>query len=885
MQEINLFEDIEDPRTVFTEDINGDGRHELLIGLENKILISDGSGSMLAEIPLDADMQLRQALDVTGDYIPEMIIGNLHTLTLSFLDGEGTLLAHHNFAPAWGLPPDHKGIITPLLSADIDGDERLEIISLVSAGYSLEPRGIFVFEYPSFSTQWFYSYPPQVGSTTIADIDDDGQVEVLIGSNNPCNITDSDRESDCLASVVALSSQGEKLWSKEVGYGFRRILVDCADVDGDGEVEIICSGWSFEDNWGTLFILDKKGEYIRGEENEFDYSLHVRNVSDLDHDGKKEIIAFLTGGNILIFDHMLNRIHEKKLDINTDRFTHIMVNDIDADGFEELIVAANDDALYILDKNLTVEHLITLPEPLEYGLFSVINLGGCKNDLIVLGKKLHVFSFQNDTESEPCPLWAKTERILKQEGTEYVTEGTILFNEAEYRKCLEYLLLARGHFEKVEDEESVALLTEKIMIASERIFKENIWIIIIAFVLWEVIFAFLLLYYRIVKKVWNKTSERAVVLTLPMVLGLVNVFYAEGQYVYIFIMYCFPSYAIASIIVLRENVTGFIRTLASILSGHKDMLVLSITRADGSYRVSVESIEERFMPVKESKSVSFPPAKKKDLLGEIRFMVETLGYYSQSIPASCDPSSPAKTLMEIGGAIYSAFIPVDFSEILKARFLLLEMEDTDIPWELMYSDTFFALKYAVSRRIITTESVITRKKLIPGKKALIICDPTDTLEDARMECDIVYERLSRKMDAVFLHGKEITKVKLANHLAQGYNIIHFAGHTDNGMVVSDGTMNFNEVKECIVGNPVVFVNGCRSEELARSFLTGGAIAYVGMIHPVHDKYAAEIAVDFYDLCFQYRVGEALRRARLKNVKKSMVWASLIMYGDPTIKLF
>jgi hypothetical protein len=424
------------------------------------------------------------------------------------------------------------------------------------------------------------------------------------------------------------------------------------------------------------------------------------------------------------------------------------------------------------------------------------------------------------------------------------------------------------------------------MIASEEIFKQNIWIIMVAFALWDGIFFLLLLYYRIFKKVWVKPSERAVLSTLPILLGLVNVYHAEGHYVYVFVMSSFPSYAVATTIVLRENIVGFMRTLASILSGHEDMLVLSIMRADGSYRVSVESIEERFMPVKESKSVSFPSETKENLIHKIRFMVETLGYYSStSASVSHDHSSRVETLEEIGAAIYSMFIPEDLSEIFQTRFLLLEMEDTEIPWELMYSDTFFALKYAISRRIVTTESVITRKKLIPGKKALVICDPTDTLEDARPECEIVYERLNRKMDVVFLYGKGTTKVKLANHLAQGYDIIHFAGHVDKGIVVSDGTMSFDEVKECIVGTPVVFVNGCRSEELARSFLIGGAIAYVGMVHPVHDKWAAEIAVDFYDLCFQYRVGEALRRARLNNVEKNIIWASLIMYGDPTMKLF
>ncbi|MBU7044787.1 MAG: hypothetical protein HXS47_14435 [Theionarchaea archaeon] len=57
------------------------------------------------------------------------------------------------------------------------------------------------------------------------------------------------------------------------------------------------------------------------------------------------------------------------------------------------------------------------------------------------------------------------------------------------------------------------------------------------------------------------------------------------------------------------------------------------------------------------------------------------------------------------------------------------------------------------------------------------------------------------------------------------------------------------------------------------------------IHPIHDITAAEIAADFYDLCFHHQIGEALRRARKLHASTSITWASLIMYGDPTLTLW
>ena len=72
--------------------------------------------------------------------------------------------------------------------------------------------------------------------------------------------------------------------------------------------------------------------------------------------------------------------------------------------------------------------------------------------------------------------------------------------------------------------------------------------------------------------------------------------------------------------------------------------------------------------------------------------------------------------------------------------------------------------------------------------------------------------------------------------------------------------------------------------MARTFLLSGAMTSVGAIHPVHDRSAADIAADFYDFCLQYRIGEALRRARELHRDKGLAWTSLIMYDDPTLKL-
>jgi hypothetical protein len=311
------------------------------------------------------------------------------------------------------------------------------------------------------------------------------------------------------------------------------------------------------------------------------------------------------------------------------------------------------------------------------------------------------------------------------------------------------------------------------------------------------------------------------------------------------------------------------------------MVVLSIGRSGRSYRVSVESTGGIIKPVKESRETRFSEETKDDIINRVEYMVKVFN----QVTSGKQTSDYAEGLLKKNGTvIYRKVIPEDFSDILSAKYLLLEVEDTDIPWELMYSDTFFALKYGISRRIVTTDKVNVRQKKTRGRRALVISNPKKDLQGADTECEIIYRRLAQKMKTILVKRGDATKERIAHLLGQGFDIIHFAGHVKDGLILSNGTMTPGEVKEFMTGTPVVFVNGCKSEDLAKAFLLGGTMAYIGMIHPIHDTSAADIAADFYDLCLQYQIGEALRRAREIYVEENLVWASLIMYGDPTLKL-
>jgi hypothetical protein len=861
----------------YTGDVNGDGKPEIVLKEKTVLKIIDGDGNILLEKDFGRRFALEYLLDVDGDTICEIpLVLSATKFRFAVYEWEEDNLEYYYLDELNKGLSLHNAEVRPLAIIDSNNDGNPEILADISVGYSCKPRGVVSIDYASGDMVWFYQSGTGCMSHVVADINGDGSLEIVTGSMAPCTCPDDEEYPDCDSYVTVLSVAGEELWKTDMGHGFLRITVSTEDINESEGTEIIEYGHNDSENWGNISILSCDGEYLYNRE--FDYSIIPGAVSDIDDDGYKEIVAADTRGYLTVYTGELQEKSRAFVTDDINSMAQVYVNDFNGDGFLEIFLVL-EKKLFIFDKDLKSIWQKEFPESVWWRM---ANFSQCKNTLLVASDKLYAFSYT--TEDSPCPLWTITERNLKEKGTGNFNMAESTFAAGKYRVSRSHYEVALDCFSDLEDEEMETLISKKIERVSDVIFKLDVKRGMIFLVVCDVGLGVFLVYSWFTRR-WSRLGEGALLLSLPVLLGLFQVYSALTDYLHVFVTYAVPSLIGSTALILRENILGFARTVAAILSGHKDMRVLSIVKSDGSYRVSVESIEEKFRPVKESKLVLFPQEIRDDLIKRVNFMTGVLNQFSSASIPEMSLSYAEDILREAGKVIYQNFIPEDFSDILKAKFLFLEVEDPEIPWELMYADNFFAVNYAVSRRIVTTDKVhirhISRKK---GKRALVICDPTDTLPGAQAECEIVYKRLNQKMDTIFLEGEHAHARRVANLFGQEFDIIHFAGHMENGLVLSDGVMTPEEVREYIVGTPVVFVNGCKSEDLARAFLLGGAMAYVGTIYPVHDRSAASIAADFYDLCLRYRIGEALRRARVLHIGKDLVWASLVMYGDPTLKL-
>jgi hypothetical protein len=325
------------------------------------------------------------------------------------------------------------------------------------------------------------------------------------------------------------------------------------------------------------------------------------------------------------------------------------------------------------------------------------------------------------------------------------------------------------------------------------------------------------------------------------------------------------------------------------------VVLLSILKRSDGVEVSVEPAGGTISALKRSEFINtggtleYTAQKINTLIGTTVNTLGRFGHYKIKNPATF--SSFLSLLRSKGNQLLTAAVPEAMLNI-EMSHVVLETNVNDIPFELMWDNQFFAVKYAVGRRLRVSGHIPTKESRENERfRALIIADPTNRLEKAVTECDYVDAELKRFIETFYI--KTHVTCSLVESLFQtGFTIIHYAGHVDEGgLPLSDGVLPFQTIQTCLRGRPLVFINGCKSAgiahtELAKAFLQGGALGYIGSVWDIHDTAAAQLAINFYTHCLHYyTVGEALRMAKEKAFNENNIaWACFVLFGDPTLQL-
>jgi len=236
------YKSMEFPNALYSADLDGDKRKEVLSGIMKYVPNSVGKtydiapdkpgyvealrldGSLVWSFNTDGGVTVIRSDDVNRDGNPELFVGTGQGMYV--LDNKGTQL--------WKIKTG--GQVSSIGFGDINNDGKDEIF--------VGADRLTVFDY-SGKTLWSYVSGSMYG-LKVVDLDGDGQTEVIVGAN----------------SLRYLESDGSLIWKSE---SFSKVRgVDVADLNGDGFGEIV--GGCFDGNLRVFsasdYLRKKKAEAI-----------------------------------------------------------------------------------------------------------------------------------------------------------------------------------------------------------------------------------------------------------------------------------------------------------------------------------------------------------------------------------------------------------------------------------------------------------------------------------------------------------------------------------------------------------------------------------------------------------------------------------------------
>ena len=281
-----------------------------------------------------------------------------------------------------------------------------------------------------------------------------------------------------------------------------------------------------------------------------------------------------------------------------------------------------------------------------------------------------------------------------------------------------------------------------------------------------------------------------------------------------------------------------------------------------------------------------------------------------------------KQLQQAGQSLYDQLLSREAKERLEqsqAEHLVLRIDDqlVQIPWELLYDGKeFLCLRFNMGRIVSTRQRVREGKarKIARPLRMLVLADPRGDLPQSAREGILLRDELDRYSDliTVNLKSSRIDRNYILSRI-RDYDIVHYAGHADydsqspedSGWLLADGKLKALEIKNLSGRKPMpalVFANGCQSGQteawsiesnyeerifgLANAFLVSGVQHYIGTFWEILDEPGREFALAFYqELLAGATIGEAIKEARKHLLNKygeeTIVWASYMLYGDPS----
>jgi CHAT domain-containing protein len=354
---------------------------------------------------------------------------------------------------------------------------------------------------------------------------------------------------------------------------------------------------------------------------------------------------------------------------------------------------------------------------------------------------------------------------------------------------------------------------------------------------------------------------------------------------------------------------------------YKSKKVFSLEMAWDNGRIKISAHEKLSEDEKTMRHYEFKDIRDDEIRKMCASVVDLLNRSNQHGKINRET---LKELQTAGQLLYDSLLTGRVKEKLaatNAENLIISIDDhlVQIPWEIMFDGSSFLCHRFNMGRVVSTGQRISEpaiRKIEKPVKMLVIADPRGDLEASYNEGVRLRDTLDRDHETIEVQLRtSLVDVKFLKGNLRDFDVVHYAGHadydihnpSDSGFLLQDGKLKASDIINMIGPAPLpsmVFSNACKSGHtdmwkvgedyeteiygLANAFLLAGVQHYIGTFWDVQDEPGLYFALDFYkELMDGAMVGEAIRKSRLRLIERygedSVIWASYMLYGDPTAR--
>lgn len=142
---------------------------------------------------------------------------------------------------------------------DLDGNNKKELVIILKSNYPEDPRGVVCFDPESGIHLWSYYSGTVIESAEFYDLDNNGKKEIILTSFAANKDVERNGTSDFYSYVIVLDSNGKERWKQKTGDWFTYSHAAVSDLDNDGKLEIVAASECHQERhqcWGRVFIFD-----------------------------------------------------------------------------------------------------------------------------------------------------------------------------------------------------------------------------------------------------------------------------------------------------------------------------------------------------------------------------------------------------------------------------------------------------------------------------------------------------------------------------------------------------------------------------------------------------------------------------------------------------